>query len=173
MLGVGKNAAMTVGNTVASQTTVFASSMSSALWPTAMNAYGEGNMERTRVLASQASKIGALTILVFAIPVILEVDELLVLWLKTPPPSSGILCICIIASVLIDQLTNGFTVMINASGKIAWLSRCFIAASFARICLTTLLVEAVFVPLTWFLIFTRSERAYVADKILAKLFRKP
>lgn len=119
-LGATKNAAATVGNTIASHTTVFASSMSGALWPAAMNAYGAGDMPLARVLAHQASKIGTLTILVFAIPVAIEVDELLLLWLKTPPAGAAMLALFVLGAIIIDRSTNGFELMIYARGEIAY-----------------------------------------------------
>lgn len=134
-LGAARNAAMTVGQTVASHTTMFASSLNGALTPALMNAYGAGDMARARTLAYQICKLGSLMVLAFALPVALEVDELVTLWLKNPPQYASAISLCVMAAILIEQCTNGFADMIYARGKIGVYQGCI-----AVDCLLTFLV---------------------------------
>ena len=55
----------------------------------------------------------------FAIPMALEIDELLRLWLKDPPPYSAPLSLCALAFIVIEKLTCGHITAVNARGKIA------------------------------------------------------
>lgn len=54
---------------------------------------------------------------------------------------------------------------------IGWLPRLVMEESFARVCVTALVCEIVFLPLTWFVLLSQDERLFVIEKFGPKLKR--
>lgn len=117
--GAKLNAAKAVGGRLSGRTHTLCGSMTGAFAPAIQNAYGAGNYELMRRLAYQVCKIGTLLILVFAIPLALEVDEVLVLWLKDPPEYAAFFCIYSMCWTVIDRTSYGHMIAVHARGKIA------------------------------------------------------
>lgn len=57
-------------------------------------------------------------------------------------------------------------------GGVGFLPHLLMKPSFLRVIVTTLLTEAVFVPLVWFVAFDSDERAFVKDKVVSKFLAK-
>jgi hypothetical protein len=72
-----------------------------------------------RALAYQACKIGTLLLLIFMIPIAVELREILRIWLKNPPQYTDGLCRSVMAMVIIDKTSVGHMLAVNARGKIA------------------------------------------------------
>lgn len=51
-------------------------------------------------------------------PLFLQIDNLLILWLKNPPESTGLLCRFILLSILIEKMAVGNESALNACGNI-------------------------------------------------------
>lgn len=117
--GPVQNAAVSIANTVAGHSQSLAGSMVGAFMPAITNACGAGDRQRMVSLVHQTCKFGALLILPFALPLALEIDEVMVLWLKNPPAQSGILCIWMMAILVLENMTTGLWVVVSANGKIA------------------------------------------------------
>lgn len=117
--GPMRNSSMTVANQIAYHTDTLASSMVGAFQPAIANAYGAGDLEKMRSLAYCACKYGTLLSMIFAIPLALELPEVLRLWLGEPPVYAAGFCWCILAQHLIDRASVGHMLAVNASGKIA------------------------------------------------------
>lgn len=113
------NAAMTVANHVNAHTQTLSMAMVGAFQPAIVSAYGAGDFERVRMLAFRSCKLSMLFILLFVLPLSLELREVLILWLKTPPEYVYGLCLFMFASSAIDQSTVGHMIAVNAKGKIA------------------------------------------------------
>ncbi|MEE4255071.1 MAG: hypothetical protein V2I50_13600, partial [Desulfuromusa sp.] len=64
-------------------------------------------------------KFGTLLVLLFVIPLILEMDAVLTLWLENPPEYTGVLCQWMLVMLVIDRMTAGQMLAVNAYGKIA------------------------------------------------------
>ena len=116
--GPSVNAATSVGMSMANHCGSLSLSMASALTPAIMNAYGANQLERMERLVYAACKIGSMALVVFAIPLVLEIREVLVLWLKDPPPYSSGWCICVLTGYLLDKFVMGHTIAIAAYGRI-------------------------------------------------------
>ena len=112
------NAAMSLGNSVNGHASALSSALLGAFLPAITTAYGEGDLERMCQFAFRACKFGCLLFLVFVIPLVVEIDSVLTLWLRTPPSYTGFLCIVMLLINLIDIATQGHVVAINASGRI-------------------------------------------------------
>ena len=117
--GPALNASMTIGHTLSIHCDSLSGSLVGAFSPAIMNAYGAGDFEGMRKLAYRACKLATIFLLMFAIPLMLEVDEVLVLWLKEPPAFAGSLCIAFLVSAIVDKTAIGHMIAVNAVGKIA------------------------------------------------------
>lgn len=117
--GPALNASMTIGHTLSIHCDSLSGSLVGAFSPAIMNAYGAGDFEGMRKLAYRACKLATIFLLMFAIPLMLEVDEVLVLWLKEPPAFAGSLCIAFLVSAIVDKTAIGHMIAVNAHGKIA------------------------------------------------------
>ena len=238
------NAAVNIGNTLSGHCTTLAGSLTGAFWPVITNAYGAGDYEAVKVYAYRVSRLATFLVLIFALPLALEVDEVLVLWLKTPPLYASGICLCALSVAVIDKTSFGYAIAAHANGKIGlyisvagglfllalplawlflsmglsvywamiailitrsmtafarvclakrlvhtsvryWVSKILLPlvviggagvmvgmlpkfimqASFLRVCLTTLLVEIVLVPLAWKFMFDFAEKSFVLSKL--------
>lgn len=117
--GPSVNAASSVGGTVSAQSDQLSSSMVGAFSPAIMNAWGRGDREYAIRMAHRVNRIGTLLLMVFALPMMIEADNLINLWLKTPPQYSAGLCISVLATALVDRTTTGQQIIVNANGKVA------------------------------------------------------
>lgn len=126
------NASMTVGNTLAYQSMTFSSSVAAAFWPAITNKAGEGKLDEVHKLTMMTCRIGTVMMLVFAIPLALEVHEVLRLWLVTPPPFAAGICLVVLLRSVFEKMTEGYELAIFGSGqgvmKYSW------AAGWAGIC---------------------------------------
>lgn len=113
------NAGIAVGSGLSGHCNMLSGSMIGAFSPAIFNAWGAHEYERARVLAYQTCKIGALLILIFALPLALEVDKVLKLWLVNPPPYAAGICIFVLAMNVIDKMAVGHMLCVNANGKVA------------------------------------------------------
>ena len=238
------NAGVNVGNSLSGHTQTLTGSLIGAFSPAIMNAYGAGDLRRMSFLITGVNKIGVICILIFAIPLSIEVDEVLHLWLKTPPLYAAGCCELALLHAVVDKFSIGYLIGINAKGNIArfqlfvgstwlfvlpvayvfvlmglgvysalialvigrvyvvfsrvwfarkllnadmtsWLKSVFFpllfviavswfagyfatyrfAPSFGRICLTTLVVEIVLLPLAWFVVLNSLERSSVLCRV--------
>ena len=117
--GPRANASMAIANQLSSQTQTLTVAMVGAFQPAITAACGAKNYEWMRTMAFRACKFGTLMVLIFAIPLAVEVNEVLQLWLKTPPPHTAGLCLCMLGVLVIDKSSIGHMVAVNANGKVA------------------------------------------------------
>ena len=251
VFGPRVNASMAIGNAVSTNCTTLSGSLTGAFWPAIMNAYGAGDLEGARAMAFRVSKIAVLFVCVFSIPLSLEIDEVLRLWLVRPPQYTTGICIGMLLVMVLDKLTTGHMILVNARGKVAiyqlvtggisllalplavaaalvcrhvyWVigslvaimamqslsrivfasrlvsmsisyywtklffpllmvcvasaivglvPRVFFGASFGRVLLTTIVVEMILLPLSWFVVFDKDERQFVLMRAGKMLHRR-
>lgn len=116
--GTAINAVYGIANQVNGQLSYFSQMLSASFAPQIMKSVGENNFEKLRFLSLFSSKISFFMSAVFAIPLILEIDYILKLWLKVVPAYTNIFCALIIYVFLIMQLYPGLVRAILAVGKI-------------------------------------------------------
>lgn len=246
-------ASFSIGGTVSGEAAALTGALNSAFAPAITTACGEGNWSRVRSMAYKASKFGTLLTLMFAIPMGLEMDEILQIWLKDVPRWTEGICLVMLAVVVVEKFSLGHAIGVNASGRVArfqvyrglacitaipfsivsafvfrhvyavaiallattciaccsdvWLARtriglsarywflrillplgvvsmavcavgffprCFMAASFLRIVVTTVTTLAALIPLSWFLVLNTEERAFLVKRLssFASRFRR-
>lgn len=117
--GAEQNAAMTVASRLAAKANVFAAGLVGAFSPAIVTAYGAGKLKRATSLVLQVEKIGGLLVAVFSLPLCLEVQQVMRLWLKNPPEESPYLCVCVLITFLLDKMTLGHRSAVAASGRVA------------------------------------------------------
>lgn len=116
--GATTNAAWAVSAQVSGHTTALSSAMISSITPALTTAAGAHDYRRMVQLAFAASKFGAIFILMFAIPLILEMEYVLNLWLKTPPEYAAPLCRCMLIALVCHKLGWGHHMAVLADGRV-------------------------------------------------------
>ena len=118
LLGPARNAAMAVAGTVSSHSQTFAGSLSAAFYPAVTNACGENDYGKMRRLAFAACKLSGLFALVFALPLMVEIKEVMRLWLKNPPEGASDVCWCLLCAAVLENATSGHYMVIFSVGDI-------------------------------------------------------
>lgn len=118
MLGPSCNAAVTIASSLSSHTMTLSSSMVGAFNPAITNAVGAGDRERMISLVHKTCKFGAALVLPFAIPLALEIDHILLIWLKNPPVGVGVLCIWLMVVLVFENMTTGHWIVVQANGRV-------------------------------------------------------
>lgn len=113
------NAAYGIASQVSSQTDQLAAAMLGALSPEITASEGRGDRARMINYSLRACKFGSILIMLFAIPVMAEMDYILNLWLGEAPPYTAPLCQLILCTFLVDRLSAGYMLAVNAHGRIA------------------------------------------------------
>lgn len=117
--GTSVNASYGIAGQLSSYAQTLSGALLGALSPAVTTAEGSGEREHTIRLAYRTGKLAVFLMLLFAIPMILEMRSLLVLWLGTIPAFIVPICIITISGAVIEKLTIGHQMAIAAKGKIA------------------------------------------------------
>ena len=113
------NAAYGIANQVAGQTQTLSGAMLGAFTPEIVALEGRGDRTQVHTQMLRASKLSTYLTLLFALPIWLEIDFLLNLWLKQPPVLATEFCRLMLAVFVLSRLTAGFGAAISATGRIA------------------------------------------------------
>lgn len=117
--GPSVNAALAVARNLAGKADELASAMLGAFTPAVTSAYGAGDLRRAFSLADRMCKFGVLSSLVFMIPAVVDLPYLMRLWLVNPPEFATSFCVMVMLQRIINKLTKGHALLIQATGKIA------------------------------------------------------
>ena len=113
------NAAQSVAGSVDAHSSTLSSSMLGAFAPAITTAYGAGDIDRMHSLAMRACKFGTWLSLIFVLPLALELQTILELWLKNPPMYTYGFTLMMLLMHLVENLTYGHMISVSASGRIA------------------------------------------------------
>jgi len=114
------NAAYGIANTVNGIISQFSSSLGQAAIPQITKNYSSGNNDRSIAIAAYISKYTMFLLIIFSIPILLETDFLIGLWLGEVPDYTIIMTKLIIINSLITGLGAGLPALVQATGKIKW-----------------------------------------------------
>lgn len=117
--GTFVNAAFAVGYTLENFCVLFVNNIGSAALPQITQNYA-GNNERSIFLTEVLNKISVYLMLIIVVPLLLEMDFVLDLWLKDVPNGATFICQLTLTSALVRILFGGLDKLIQASGKIRW-----------------------------------------------------
>ena len=117
--GPSANAAQAVSNTVGGYAGSFAAELAGAYAPAVCTAYGEGDLVHMREMGYRISKFALLVSLALMLPLALELPEILLLWLGSPPAHASELVLFALVAILAGQSVAGQDVVSNATGRVA------------------------------------------------------
>ena len=118
-MGTITNAAYGIANQINGAIGNFSSTFQKAINPQLMKSEGMNDRIRLVRISYISSKFSVLALALFAVPLILEMDEVLTLWLKDDiPPFTMRLAQCIIMLSIVYQYSVGIMSAIQATGKI-------------------------------------------------------
>lgn len=113
------NAAYGIANQVSTHSNQLSTAMMGAFYPEITVSEGRGDRARMLDLSLRACKLGTILALLFAVPLMAEMNYVLKLWLIEPPAHTSLFCRLILSTFLIDRLTFGYMMAVNAHGRIA------------------------------------------------------
>lgn len=116
--GTTANAAYGIAAQVNNAVTFVSSSIVNAMNPQIMKAEGKGNRERMLYLAGQESKYSVALLSIVSIPIIMELPEILQIWLKEVPQYTVMFGIFVLTICLVDQFSIGLHAANQAQGHI-------------------------------------------------------
>lgn len=116
--GPSINAVYGIANQLNGHLVYCSNAMTTSITPQIMKSEGEGNRSRMLRLSVFASKLAFFLSAVFALPLIIEIDTVLLFWLKTVPEYTSTYCILILCMFLIMQLYPGLSRAVQAIGDI-------------------------------------------------------
>lgn len=117
--GARVNAAMSVATQLAGESAALSGALQGAFAPAITTACGAHEYEKMRLMVYRVCRFSTLLMLLFAIPLSLELTEVLRLWLKNPPQYSFVLCLCMMLSLVLEKCSLGHTIAVTAMGNIA------------------------------------------------------
>lgn len=156
------NAARGVAYQVNNAIIGFSRNINTAFSPQVTNAYSAGNKDRVETLMYAESKICYFLILIIIVPVILEINGILHLWLgKAVPNLSNIFTILLLIDALIHTLNPPLSQVAYADGKIKGFQ------------ISTAIVNILLLPCCWLLFKLGYDAvsAFVATIIFSCIFQ--
>lgn len=118
-LGTIANAAYGISNQINGALSEFSAVLPKALNPQLMKSEGMNDRDRLIRISFLSSRISVLAFSIFAIPIILEMNTVLSLWLGNDvPPYTRELSQCVLLFTLLNQFSNGLMSAIQATGRI-------------------------------------------------------
>lgn len=114
------NAARGISYQIKSALISFVGNITVASRPQMVESYAAGNSDRSIRLMNSTSKLCFVLLFMMALPISVEIEYVLNLWLKnTVPDYTAIFSILVLAVTLVDILQTPITMMVYATGKIA------------------------------------------------------
>ena len=116
--GVTLNAAMGITNQIRTAVYSFVSNLQTAANPQIIKAYSNGERGHFKTLVYTISKYSYFLMLVFSVPLIINMDFVLHLWLGTPPEHSSSFAVLILIFSTLDSLSGPLWISIQATGDV-------------------------------------------------------
>lgn len=117
--GVAVNAARGIATQVDAALKQFVNNFTTAVNPQITKSYAQGDLDYMHKLVCRSAKFSAFLMLFFAIPILLETQSILTIWLKTVPEYAAIFLQLIIISSFVDTvLANSLVTSMFATGNI-------------------------------------------------------
>lgn len=112
------NAAFGLASQINRYAMMFTKGLSQAAVPQIMKSYGSGDTNRSLNLVYVISRISTMIMLIISLPLMFCMDEILVLWLKTPPVYTTIFSVFMLINAVVGMLGAGFDACIQSTGNI-------------------------------------------------------
>jgi O-antigen/teichoic acid export membrane protein len=112
------NAARGISMQVQNAVNNFAFNIQLAVKPQIIKSYASNEMEYMHSLIIKSSKFSFYLLFLLSLPIMLEVDQILILWLKTVPEYASLFTVLVLVIVLITSMSNPLVTGIQATGNI-------------------------------------------------------
>lgn len=116
--GVTTNAARAIAIQVENAVTQFVNNILTAITPQIIKSYANKDYEFLYKLVCRGSKYSFFVMLMFIVPIVLEADYILGIWLKKVPEDSVIFIRLVMLTALVSVVGNPMTTAIMATGMI-------------------------------------------------------
>lgn len=110
-------AARAIALNVANQISVFSNNFNIGLYPPIIKSYATNDKKELFSLVFGGSKVAFFLMWIFTLPMLLEMDFVLKLWLKTPPPEAILFTRLSLIEVLINSVSLPLITTARAPGK--------------------------------------------------------
>lgn len=110
-------AARAIAINITSQINVFSNNFNTGLYPPIIKSYAADDKKEMFSLIFNGSKISFFLMWIFALPFFIEMDTILTLWLKNPPPEAVLFTRLALVEVLINAISLPLTTAARAPGK--------------------------------------------------------
>ena len=112
------NAARGIASQVNSAVVSFSNSFSTALRPQIIKTYAAENKEESHRLVYRGCKFTFFLMYIFSLPLCLEMDGILTLWLKNPLEYAVVFTQLVLIDAVIDSISYPLMTLAQATGKI-------------------------------------------------------
>ena len=165
------NAAYGIANSVNSVISAFSGSLSQSAIPQITKSYSRGDRSRSEKLTAYISKYTAFIMLLISVPILLEIEFIINLWLGKVPKYTVTMCKLMIVNALISAMGAGLSAFVQATGKIKWFQIILSTSSLLSLPLTWGLFKLGFPPHTIIIafIFTALINLVVRQLMLKKI----
>lgn len=112
------NAARGIANQVNGGLQSFVTNITVPVRPQVVQSYSQGNLERSLNLTYTISKLSCYFLLIMALPIMLEIDFVLKIWLgNNIPQHTSVFVIIIVLNSFLSNLNSAVSGLVHASGK--------------------------------------------------------
>lgn len=118
LLDLSVNAAMGIANQINSKINTLVINFQQAFNPQITKSYAIGDLNNLHNLIFKSAKFSFIILFIFALPIILNIDFILSIWLGNYPPYTASLSILILIGSLIETLSGPLWITLYATGKI-------------------------------------------------------
>jgi O-antigen/teichoic acid export membrane protein len=115
-------AARSISYSVTSAVTIFSSQLTAAIRPQIYKTYANGEKDKMFSLIVNGTKINFFLLYLFSLPLFLEMNTVLTLWLKNPPEYAAVFTRFMLVFIFLESLLNSFTTAVLATGKVSLFS---------------------------------------------------
>lgn len=116
------NAATGIANTATGIVSAFTANFTLAMKPQIFHYYAEGNIEKMQSLVFLSSRFSYFLVMIISLPLILETDFFLKLWLVNVPEHTATFCKIILVQLCLNAPFISLMAVIHATGKIQRMS---------------------------------------------------
>lgn len=116
--GVIANSARGIATQVESAIYLLVSTFTTAVNPQITKSYAQGDRQRMNYLICKGSKFSFFLLMIFALPIIFEVETILILWLKNVPEGTVLFTKLALIGSMVNILGNTGYIACLATGKI-------------------------------------------------------
>lgn len=117
--GPAANASIAVAHSANGQASIMSGAVLGAFSPAIANAYGAGQIDLVRAYVYRASKFAILASLALALPLAIEIEEVLRFWLRNPPKMAGGITLLLMIGAVAEFATLPHVAAINATGNVS------------------------------------------------------